>query len=127
MLWAQLLARIYEVVPLLCPVCGGGMRIISCITLPATIERILLQLRAGGSDEGGLAALVEADHAALTFGAEALEWGRFRFDGRELADLRARTLGGFGSCSLREPVDELGGGAGWRRNTRLTHRSRSPP
>lgn len=27
----------------------------------------------------------------------------------ELADLRARTLGGFGSCSLKEPVDELGG------------------
>ena len=66
-------------------------------------------LRAGGSDEEGLAALVESDAAALTFGAEALEWGRFRFDAKELADLRVRTLGSFGSCSLREPVDELGG------------------
>jgi hypothetical protein len=66
-------------------------------------------LRAGGNDEEGLAALVEADPAALTFGADALRWGRFRFDAKELADLRARTLGGFGSCSLREPVDELGG------------------
>jgi acetoacetyl-CoA synthetase len=66
-------------------------------------------LRAGGSDAEGLAALVEPDPAALSFGAEALGWGRFRFDAKELADLRNRTLGGFGSCSLREPVDELGG------------------
>jgi len=47
-------------------------------------------LRAGGSDEEGLAALVESDAAAIGFGAEALEWGRFRFDAKELADLRAR-------------------------------------
>ncbi len=44
MLWAQLLARIYEVLPLLCPVCGGEMRIISFITLPSTVQRILLHL-----------------------------------------------------------------------------------
>lgn len=44
MLWAQLLARIYEVLPLLCPACGGEMRIVSFITLPSTVERILLHL-----------------------------------------------------------------------------------
>ena len=44
MLWAQLLARIYEVLPLLCPVCKGEMRIISFITQPSTVERILLHL-----------------------------------------------------------------------------------
>jgi len=44
MLWVQLLARIYEVLPLLCPVCGGDMRIISFITVPSTVERILLHL-----------------------------------------------------------------------------------
>jgi len=44
MLWARLLARIYEVLPLLCPACGGEMRIISFITLPSTVERILLHL-----------------------------------------------------------------------------------
>jgi hypothetical protein len=54
MLWAQLLARIYEVLPLLCPACGGEMKIISLpsassaslrfITLPSTVERILLHL-----------------------------------------------------------------------------------
>jgi hypothetical protein len=66
-------------------------------------------LRAGGSKEEGLAALVESDAGAIGFGAEALVWGRLHFDAKELADLRARTLGGFGWCSLREPVDELGG------------------
>ena len=30
--WALLLARIYEVLPLLCPKCGGDMRIIAFIT-----------------------------------------------------------------------------------------------
>jgi hypothetical protein len=44
MLWAQLLTRIYEVLPLLCPVCGGEMRIISFITLPSTVQDILLHL-----------------------------------------------------------------------------------
>jgi len=44
MLWAQLLARIYEVLPLLCPACQGEMRIVSFITLPSTVERILLHL-----------------------------------------------------------------------------------
>ena len=43
-LWAQLLARIYEVLPLLCPVCGGEMQISSFITLPSTVEHILLHL-----------------------------------------------------------------------------------
>ena len=39
-----LLARIYEVLPRLCPACGGEMRIISFITLPSTVERTLLHL-----------------------------------------------------------------------------------
>ena len=44
MLLAQLLARIYEVLPLLCPACGGEMQIISFITLPSTVQDILLHL-----------------------------------------------------------------------------------
>jgi len=31
-LWAVLIARIYEVFPLLCPLCGGQMRLIAFIT-----------------------------------------------------------------------------------------------
>jgi hypothetical protein len=39
--WAILLARIYEVFPLLCPMCGGTIRIISFVTETPTIHRIL--------------------------------------------------------------------------------------
>jgi hypothetical protein len=40
-LWAVLMARIYEVFPLVCPICGGQMRIIAFITHSADIWHIL--------------------------------------------------------------------------------------
>jgi hypothetical protein len=40
-LWAVLIARIYEVFPLLCPICGAQMRIIAFITHSADIRQIL--------------------------------------------------------------------------------------
>ena len=40
-LWAVLIARIYEVLPLLCPLCGGQMRIIAFITYSADLRHIL--------------------------------------------------------------------------------------
>lgn len=42
--WAELIRRIYEVDPLVCR-CGGSMRVISFITQPRVIERILDHLR----------------------------------------------------------------------------------
>ena len=36
--WALLLARIYEAFPLLCPKCGGEMRIIAFITEAVTVR-----------------------------------------------------------------------------------------
>ncbi len=42
--WARLLARIYEVLPLLCPACRGEMRVISFITDTPTVETILHHL-----------------------------------------------------------------------------------
>jgi hypothetical protein len=42
--WAQLLARIYEVLPLLCPACGGEMRVLAFITEPPTVRAILLHM-----------------------------------------------------------------------------------
>jgi len=42
--WALLLARIYEVFPLVCPRCGGAMRIIAFITDASTIRNILVHL-----------------------------------------------------------------------------------
>ena len=40
-LWSQLLARIYEVLPLICPICHAQMRIIAFITDASTIQKIL--------------------------------------------------------------------------------------
>ena len=42
--WALLLARIYEVFPLLCPKCGGEMRIIAFITEAPAVRDILAHL-----------------------------------------------------------------------------------
>ncbi len=40
-LWAVLIARIYEVFPLLCPICGGQLQINAFITYSADIRHIL--------------------------------------------------------------------------------------
>ena len=40
-LWAVLIARIYEVFPLLCPKCGGQMRLIAFVTQGTQIRKIL--------------------------------------------------------------------------------------
>jgi len=42
--WALLLARIYEAFPLLCPKCGGEMRIIAFITEAVAVQDILAHL-----------------------------------------------------------------------------------
>ena len=40
-LWAMLLARLFECMPLTCPNCGADMRIVAFITEAAPVERIL--------------------------------------------------------------------------------------
>ena len=42
--WAQLIKRVYEVDPLLCPSCGGEMRIIAFITDHDVVDAILRHL-----------------------------------------------------------------------------------
>ncbi len=48
--WAQLIRRIFEVDPLICPRCGGKMRIIAFITEPRVIGKILRHLAEKGAD-----------------------------------------------------------------------------
>jgi len=43
--WANLIRRVYEVDPLVCPRCGGEMRVVGFITEPSLIKRILDHLR----------------------------------------------------------------------------------
>ena len=43
--WAKFIKKIYEVDPLLCPECGGAMKIIAFLEDRAVIRRILTHLR----------------------------------------------------------------------------------
>ena len=48
--WARLLRRILEVDPLLCPRCGARMQVISVITEPRVVDRILAHVRGRNRD-----------------------------------------------------------------------------
>lgn len=43
-LWAMLIARIYEVLPLVCPQCGGELKIVAFLTETDPIQRILIHI-----------------------------------------------------------------------------------
>jgi hypothetical protein len=43
-LWALLLARIYEILPLRCALCGAPMRLIAFVTAPSSVKTILAHL-----------------------------------------------------------------------------------
>lgn len=43
-LWAMLIARIYDVFPLVCPQCGGELKIVAFLTEADPIQRILIYI-----------------------------------------------------------------------------------
>ena len=43
-LWAMLIARIYEVFPLVCPQCGGELKIVAFHTEMPPIQHLLIQI-----------------------------------------------------------------------------------
>ena len=43
-LWAMLIARIYEICPLVCPQCGGELTIVAFLTEAAPIQRLLIHI-----------------------------------------------------------------------------------
>jgi Putative transposase len=51
--WARLLRRILEVDPLLCPRCGVRMQVISVITEPRVVDRILAHVKRGDRNPFG--------------------------------------------------------------------------
>jgi len=53
------------------------------------------------------ALLVERDPSALAFGADGVRWRGRLLETSVLGDARLRHLRSFGSCSFREPVDEV--------------------
>jgi hypothetical protein len=61
-----------------------------------------------GMEEPTLSLLLEErESAAFTFGDDAIAWRDWRLGREQIADMRHSLALGFGSCSFREPVDEL--------------------
>ncbi len=52
--WARLIAKVYEVDPMLCPRCGSEMKLIALITDPPDVRRILRHLLKIGRAPPGL-------------------------------------------------------------------------
>jgi len=43
--WAEMIRKVYEVDPLRCPRCGGAMKVVSFLTEPAVVDRIIDHLK----------------------------------------------------------------------------------
>jgi hypothetical protein len=43
--WAEMIRKVYEVDPMLCPQCGGQMRVIAFLTDYAVVDRIISHLK----------------------------------------------------------------------------------
>ncbi len=67
------------------------------------------QLRRNGDRAAARALLLDTGPGAFRIGDEALSWRGTPFGDDELGATRAGAFTSFGSCSFREPVDELTG------------------
>ena len=61
----------------------------------------------GESEDTALAALEESDSTQLEFSDDAIQWRGKRIDVEQLLASRSHFAISFGSCSFREPVEEL--------------------
>lgn len=64
-------------------------------------------LRHGATMTDAQAVLTERDAGAFTITSRAVEWRGTRFTTAKLANTRAQSAVAFGSCSFREPVNDL--------------------
>jgi hypothetical protein len=64
-------------------------------------------LRSGETSDMARAVLEEPDSSAFTFTDDAITWRGLRIDVDQIMTLRSKFAISFGSCSFREPIDEL--------------------
>ena len=64
-------------------------------------------VRQGASEATALEVLEESDRGAFEFSGDAIAWRNHRVDASDLRAVRNEFALSFGSCSFREPVDEL--------------------
>lgn len=65
------------------------------------------ELSRGGEADTAQAILEESDDSAIVCDGDVLAWRDHSYGSDELASVRSSLFLGFGSCSFREPVDEL--------------------
>lgn len=75
--------------------------------LNLVLAAAILWKQGGSLSPAVTTALQETVPGAFQWGAEALRWRGQRLDGLDLASFRRTFFHGFGSCSFREPIDEL--------------------
>jgi hypothetical protein len=66
------------------------------------------ELLRGGEGETAQAILEEADRSTIVHDATGLTWRGSHYTEAELTMAHQQLFIGFGSCSFREPIDELG-------------------
>ncbi|MDQ6870837.1 MAG: hypothetical protein M3037_02350 [Gemmatimonadota bacterium] len=64
-------------------------------------------MQAGESEDAALAVLQEEDPLAFSFSDDAIIWREKRIDADQIRASRADFAISFGSCSFREPIDEI--------------------
>jgi hypothetical protein len=64
-------------------------------------------LRDGIADDEASRLLDETDVSAISFMGDRIAWRGHVVDSARLVATHAQVFGSFGSCSFREPVDEL--------------------
>jgi hypothetical protein len=43
--WAEMIRKVYEIDPMICPRCGGNMKVIAFLTDYAVVDRIISRLK----------------------------------------------------------------------------------
>jgi hypothetical protein len=74
-------------------------------------------LYTGETEDTALASLEDSEPSAFSFSDDAIQWREKRIALDQIVNFRTRFGISFGSCSFREPVDEL---AALTRGTRST-------
>jgi hypothetical protein len=64
-------------------------------------------IAAGATDADAVGILEESDASAFRFDAGGVAWHDLRLTTAELLETRRTRMTSFGSCSFREPLDEL--------------------
>jgi hypothetical protein len=64
-------------------------------------------LNTGESEDTALATLEDKDSSAFSFSDDAIQWREKRIALEQIVNFRSRFGISFGSCSFREPIDEL--------------------